>query len=341
MRRLWAWWLRVSKEHPVGSRLVTVAIFIGVTLPGSISGVWSVFSDKPFAIAMSERGWGWVLLVTPLYGWFCVGIGLLLVWLVVVGATQRSDTADQKSQVTIFTHDEALRHNPALVNEIKNVFVGAGWWATTGPRTNLPQHGKGVWIHGGTANERTLARWGLRTLNIPALIDATPSDAGLQVIVGAEETTAMREDALKANVEQLTKERDSLKYSLAKVRRREAIGNISRLYRRTIDEGWQPPATVTIRSTGHGDFDLIQRIEKVFAEHARDWPVTLDGGNKPLLKPSEGLKVVFVSGLNGAFDAVAEAFKEGDLIGEQRIGRRSENRNDYHLVVEILPVLNE
>ena len=79
------------RRHRAWSIAVSVVAFIFVTFPIWLAQVWTLFSEKPFAQAMSERGWGW-LVITPRYGWFCFAIGLALcgLWVMVTVRDRRS-----------------------------------------------------------------------------------------------------------------------------------------------------------------------------------------------------------------------------------------------------------
>lgn len=255
-----------------------------------------------------------------------------------------SNLADAGRSVTVFTHEEAKRKNPNLPSQVHSLFDEAGW-KVSGASTNLPQHAKGIWIHGGSVADRTIARWAMRTLNIPAQIDTTLEDVPLQVIVGAvsptpcEESFKERLTAAEANIAKLAKERDWLEYSLSKCKRSSAIATIRSLVKRTIADKWDPPVHVTIRFANYADFDLVQKIEATMKEYASDWPLVVDGSNAPVIRPSDEFKVIFESGINQAFDGIAAAFVDGALLGDYRLGRRSADRNDNHLVVEVLPTV--
>jgi hypothetical protein len=252
----------------------------------------------------------------------------------------------EQPRVTVFTHDEALRTNPSIPSLISNLFGEAGWRVEQG-RTSLPKHAKGVWVHGGSITDRMIARWGLRTLNLTNQVDGSTQDVALQVIVGGD-VKAERDDATdeklagaEAEIKRLTSERDGFEYSLSKCKRNHALSALGWLHRQTVDNKWQPPVEVTIRFADYADFDLVKKIEAIFKDHAREWPVTIDGQNVPVLKPSEDFKVVFVSGINRAFDNLGHAFNDGKLIGDVGIGRRTDDRNDYQLVVEVLPTVRK
>jgi hypothetical protein len=68
------------KRHPIRTIVWSAVFFLVVTFPIWLAQVWTLWSDRPFAEDMAARGWGW-LVITPLYGWFCLVIGFALVGL--------------------------------------------------------------------------------------------------------------------------------------------------------------------------------------------------------------------------------------------------------------------
>ena len=95
---------------------------------------------------------------------------------------------------------------------------------------------------------------------------------------------------------------------------------------------------VTIRFATYDDINLVKQIEKLFQEHT-EWPVEIDGTNKPVIMPDEEFKVLFESGISQAFNPVAMAFQDGELI-DAVVGVRMGNRaTNGDLVVEVLPTV--
>jgi hypothetical protein len=80
------------RNHPFLSSLLSAAVFVVVSFPLWLAGVWTLVSDRPFAVAMAERQWG-LLVVGPVYGWFCLMLGIGLVGLcvaILVMSTRRA-----------------------------------------------------------------------------------------------------------------------------------------------------------------------------------------------------------------------------------------------------------
>jgi hypothetical protein len=186
--RLWEWWKRVHKEHPVWSRLAAIFVFVVVTLPIWLAQVWTLFSDKPFFQVVAGTKWEW-LVIGPLYGWFCFGVGIVLVGFV-VAAIITSRTGDDQLGVHVLPYPtvavyEHLAVRPSPVAErIRRLFADAGW-RVEGLVTEVDRHAKGVWIHGGKHHERAGATWGLAILGITPRFDATEDNPpSLQIIVG-------------------------------------------------------------------------------------------------------------------------------------------------------------
>jgi len=71
---------------------VTFLLAVLFVIPTAIAGWWAFWSDKPFAAAMADQHWGWIV-IGPLYGWFSfaaiVACGAFL--FVIVGTTLHAD----------------------------------------------------------------------------------------------------------------------------------------------------------------------------------------------------------------------------------------------------------
>jgi hypothetical protein len=172
-------WPRFIREHPVFSVLGSVAVFLVVTVPIWLAQVWTLFSDRPFATVMGEQEMEWFA-VTSWYGWFCLGLGLVL--------TGRAFYAVLKGQwqapyptVEIWYHTQGSEE---LGHRIRDLFARAGWKVLWGSRTDLPQHASGIWLCGGTQVERNSAKWGLSTIDVSPEVDRSNNPANLQVVVG-------------------------------------------------------------------------------------------------------------------------------------------------------------
>jgi len=288
-----------------------------------------------------------------------------------VAGARRKRLRAMPQTVTVFAHDEVLKRNPGLYEQVKQFFKGVDWHVEVG-LTNLPQHSTGVWLHGGDKPTRTLAFWMLRTLNIAAQVDDSDDDESLQVIVGAENvsereydgseitqslaerqlirdypTLVSERDALKWALEQTQKEREALRgtlanerdsalQSLARCQKDFAMARVEWFAQRSRD--WNPQISVTVRFADYFDYRLALQIIAILQEHA-GWTAELDQSNKPVLKPSEEFKVVFESGISQAFDEIAYAFGQGAFLGDVSVGRRTADRHDNHLVIEVLPTV--
>jgi hypothetical protein len=121
------------KKHPVWSSVSTIVVFLVVTFPIWLAQVWTLVSDRPFAEDMAKRGWGW-LVITPLYGWFCLGVGLVLVAL------------------AIATYAEARVALPAQRNDLQKTtasevrpFDVSFQWDAGNPSDPRPEYAE--WIH--------------------------------------------------------------------------------------------------------------------------------------------------------------------------------------------------
>lgn len=66
------------REHRVRTAGIATLTFLIVTFPVWLAQVWPLFTDRVFIDVMHEKGWGAVV-VGPLYGWFCVVLGVGLV----------------------------------------------------------------------------------------------------------------------------------------------------------------------------------------------------------------------------------------------------------------------
>jgi hypothetical protein len=94
----------------------------------------------------------------------------------------------------------------------------------------------------------------------------------------------------------------------------------------------------TVRFAVYDDLPLAQEVQKILREHTQ-WPVELDGSNKPTLLPDpKGFKVLFDIGPMESFGEVASAFHDGRLINERVGMRRSERWGESeHLIIDVLP----
>jgi hypothetical protein len=119
-----------------------------------------------------------------------VGFGAILLALsvVIIVALRSAQAAFLKAkEITVFIHDDARSDNPNLADQVIKLFREAEWKVQQA-NTNLPQHAKGVWIHGASTADRLVAIWALHTLSIKAQIDDSEDGAPLQVIVGAQQS---------------------------------------------------------------------------------------------------------------------------------------------------------
>jgi hypothetical protein len=269
--------------------------------------------------------------------------------------------------VMLFGHDKAMA-DPTVYERAKNVFRDAGWRLVSIGRTNLPRHAEGVWLHGGTDVERRVATWGLNTVGITPKVDyADDKPPMLQVIVGAytlpkttetaesSEASELRQRLEQANraLEETQREREAIRQNLSTeiiaaknerdgmqqawqtCKRAYALSRIEWFAERVRTRG--ASVSVTVRFADYSDYDLVHEIERILQAHTK-WPITIDGSNKPTLRPDlQQFKVIFESGIAASFDDVGAAFRDGALI-DAKVGWRHEDRaEEAHLVIEVLP----
>ncbi len=274
----------------------------------------------------------------------------------------------KKRQLLIFLHERAAE-NSTLVTNIAEAFRLIGWRSGDG-QTNLHQHAVGVWIRGGTDEERELAVLCLKGIGIESRIDGSddPPDT-LQVIVGAPDpNVAMRLNAARREYENVVTQRDSLQAALGAAqnehetlkgvlhaeanqardqrdgfeqawltcKRQFALARLEALAERVALNGGKP--SVTIRFAEYADFALVKALKKILDEHTK-WPVTEERPTSPVIAPSDGLKVIFVLSKFEAFSPLASIFDEGRLV-EGTVGiRRTERDDSSRIVIEVLPTV--
>lgn len=78
------------RKRPYLAATATVASLALVSFPSWVATIWSLFSERPFAVVMTEKHWGWAV-IGPAYGWLSVGFLLVAVAVtfVILGATLR------------------------------------------------------------------------------------------------------------------------------------------------------------------------------------------------------------------------------------------------------------
>ena len=98
---------------------------------------------------------------------------------------------------------------------------------------------------------------------------------------------------------------------------------------------------VTVRFADYKDLDLVKEIEAII-KNCTQWPVEIDGSNKPTIMPDNRFKVIFDVGAWQFFDEVAAAFNYGELV-KATIGKRSADRYEEreHLIVDVLPTMEK
>ena len=357
------------KEHPVVGWIVSIAVVLAAIVSVLANGaqIWTAMSHDTVPEFLTKSGW---LLRLPTWQatlGFLVSIIILALQSAILREawTQRMPSAPTDPTMMLFTHDEARIKNPAVANRVRDLFEKAGWKMEVGV-TSLPQHGQGIWLHGGTTTERTTALWGLATIDLAAQIDYTDDHPPcLQVIVGAcepqqldpvesdraaqqaqllqEHSAAVAErESLRTALQEAQQERESLRGQLGHaqhdwlaIKEQFALARIG-WFARTA-KAWESPVTVTIRFADYADFALVKQIEAILNETG--WPIVIDGGNSPVLEPSGQFKVIFESGLSAAFDPIAHAFSDGRLL-QCPVGRRLADRGTMtHLVIEVLPTV--
>ena len=98
---------------------------------------------------------------------------------------------------------------------------------------------------------------------------------------------------------------------------------------------------VTVRFADYDDYNLAKEIETTL-KNCTDWPVELDGSNRPIIEPSD-CKVVFAFTPWIDFSEVIWAFSYGKLI-DGTIGRNTDRIDDEdreHLIVTVAPTIRQ
>ncbi len=147
-------------------------------------------------------------------------------------------------------------------------------------------------------------------------------------------------DTVNSEIQQLRKalrkcKKDHAESALRKFAERVA-GNIER--RRAQDQSVKD-IRVTVRFAEYKDVDLVNQI-KTIIENCTQWPVVIDGSNKPTIMPDKDFKVVFDIGPWQTFEEVAWAFSYGELV-KGKIASTATQRfdEDEHLIVNVLPII--
>ncbi len=131
-------------------------------------------------------------------------------------------------------------------------------------------------------------------------------------------------------------ERDTATQALAMCNKNSAFAELRWAAERATYRG--AAVHVTVRFADYQDFELVEQIEVIFKAYTQ-WPVEIDGGNKPVIKPDPRFKVIIESGIENNFAALAHFFSYGSLINAP-IGTRAADRTDHeHLVIEVLPTI--
>lgn len=179
---------KIIAEHRIASAVTTIVFFLVVTFPIWLAQVWTLFSARPFADVVEERGVS-PLAVVPLYGWFCLGLGCvmvgLLIWIAVSGRTANeiAPPVIPDGVVQLFAHTHAS--TPAASMEaIRQACLAAGWEVRNSV-TGLEIHTPGVWVHGGSREMRAKAFAMLNSLGVSAREDDRIEAVPLQIIIGA------------------------------------------------------------------------------------------------------------------------------------------------------------
>ena len=98
---------------------------------------------------------------------------------------------------------------------------------------------------------------------------------------------------------------------------------------------------VTVRFAEYKDLDLAREIEAI-VKKCTNWPIEIDGSNKPTIMPNKDFKVVFDVGPWEWFNEVVWAFDYGELV-EGKIGKRVTERfgDKEHLIIDVLPTITQ
>ena len=98
---------------------------------------------------------------------------------------------------------------------------------------------------------------------------------------------------------------------------------------------------VTVRFAEYKDLDLATEI-KTIIEKCTQWPVEIDGSNRPTIMPDKAFKVLFDVGPWEGFNEVAWSFSYGELV-KGKIGQTETQRFEdrEHLIVNVLPTITQ
>ena len=167
------------------------------------------------------------------------------------------------------------------------------------------------------------------------------------VVVDTPSQIELERDQLNDALQSRTSERDTLlkqlsecKHSLGVARLLQFSDRARASIEKSRSDGHDSQDVhVTIRFTPPYDEDyaLAKEIAAILRKYP-GWPVKIDGGNDPLIEPSDTCRAIFdASFKTPSFEEVAAAFQEGELI-KGPVGFRSAERDDHeHLIVEVPP----
>ncbi len=141
--------------------------------------------------------------------------------------------------------------------------------------------------------------------------------------------------ALDRNYQTVVAERDRAVAAHKDTKHNIAVKVLQKYSKLQSTDNKQTSVTVRFANYGH-DHDLAQQIEGFFKVYA-NWPVTLDGSNKPALPRADRFKVVFDVGSTAlTYSEVMVAIAE--LLGMEVGKIEFSDRDDSHnLIVMVLP----
>lgn len=114
------------KKYPAWSAAGPLFVFAIATFPVWLAQVWTLVSDRPFAVHMAERGWGW-LVITPLYGWFCLALGIAMLGLSLYALKVQPSRRTHADEAKLVIHSAVYGSGPDNDIDVSNVLrSGAG-----------------------------------------------------------------------------------------------------------------------------------------------------------------------------------------------------------------------
>jgi hypothetical protein len=270
------------------------------------------------------------------------GLNVVAIWL-----WRRERSRLSEKTLTIFIHDVAQVSGRILARQIETLFKSAGWQIRFG-RTDLPQHARGIRIHGATETERSIVDWALRSMNVSAEIDEAEDSVLFQVTIGVHEQhdpdqtikhQTEQINMLEGVLEQTQREREDLRGKLGNAQHEMLECRKDTACWRLKVTGLQlPNKTVTVRYLEYSDAALADYIAGTFKRHT-GWQVELKRDAESHLIQETQWRVSFASGDPEFVRRLWEIFTNGNLIGEAISPREimEKQTTDPNIIVTIFP----